>query len=83
MHPFLRSGLFARWVIASVLTTDLLGALFISRLLLPSFIAHNTLIPASGRAGRWLWQALLSAVFPAHILRTFQIVFFRHAMLRG
>jgi hypothetical protein len=79
----LRSGLFARWVTASVLTTDLLGTFFISRLFLRSFIAQDTLIPASGRAGHWLWHALLSAVLPAHILRTFEIVPFRHEMLLG
>jgi hypothetical protein len=57
---------------------DLLSTLVISGLLLPLFVAHDTLIGTVGRLGLGLRHALLAAMFAALILRTFQIVLLRH-----
>jgi hypothetical protein len=58
----------AGWVAAFVLTANMLGALFISRLLLALLIPHDTLVMTMRRSRFGLWLAL----------RAFQIVFFRH-----
>jgi hypothetical protein len=59
-------------------TVDLLGARFISRLLLSFFIAHDALIGTMRRLRFRLGHALLATVPAALILRPFQIVFSRH-----
>jgi hypothetical protein len=55
---------------------DALGALLISRLLLSLLVAHDALIVR--RLGFGPWHALLTAMFAALILHTFQIVFPGH-----
>jgi hypothetical protein len=73
-----RLTFFARWVAAFVLPADLLSPRFVSRLLLPAFIANDALIPATSWT-RWrLWHAFLAAMFTALILHAFQIVFPGH-----
>jgi len=58
------------WVAASVLAADMLGALFISRLLLALLIAHDALVMTMRRFRFGLWLRLA--------LRAFKIVFFWH-----
>ncbi len=57
---------------------NLLGTRFVSRLLLSFLIAHDTLVGTVRRPGLRLRHALLTTMFAALILNTFQIVFSRH-----
>ena len=50
---------------------DLLGARFISRLLLPLLVPHDALIGAMRGLRLGPWHAFLAAVFAALILHTF------------
>jgi hypothetical protein len=69
-------------IVALVLPAHMLCAFLVARLLLAALVADDSLIGA--RIGPWplgrLWHALLPAMLAALILRTFQIVFFRHAL---
>jgi hypothetical protein len=56
----------------------LLGARFIAWLLLPPLVPHDALIGGMCGFGFGLWHALLTAVFSALILHTFEIVFLGH-----
>jgi hypothetical protein len=57
---------------------NLLGARFVSRLLLSPLIADDTLIGTLRRLWLRPWHALLTAMFAALILQTFEVVFFWH-----
>jgi hypothetical protein len=58
----------------------LLSTRLVARLLLSLLVAHNALIGTVRRLGLGLWHALLTAMFAALILYTFQIVFLGHAI---
>jgi hypothetical protein len=69
-----RLGFFTRGAVTPVLPTDLLGARFVTRLLLSPLVAHDALILISLRTRPRLRHALLAAVLAALILCTFEIV---------
>ncbi|HTG06537.1 MAG TPA: hypothetical protein VK635_21105 [Bradyrhizobium sp.] len=73
-----RLRFFARRVATPVLPADLLRARFVARLFLSALVAHDALIIAPGWTRFGFRHALLAAMFAALILRTLQIVFFRH-----
>jgi hypothetical protein len=59
------------------------SALLVARLLLTALIASNSLIGVFRSAARppsRPWHALLPAMLATHVLLTFQIVLFRHAL---
>jgi hypothetical protein len=57
---------------------NLLGALFISRLLLPPLIADDTLTGTLWRLGFRLRHAFLTTMFAALVLHTLEVIFFWH-----
>jgi hypothetical protein len=57
---------------------NLLGTRFVSRLLLSFLIAHDTLVGTVRRLGLRLRHALLTTMFAALILHTFQVVLTGH-----
>jgi hypothetical protein len=57
---------------------NLLGARFISRLLLSSLIADDTLICSLRRLGLRLRHPFLTTMFAALILHTLKVIFFWH-----
>ena len=59
---------------------NLLGARFVSRLLLSLLIAHDALVGTVWRLGLGLCHALLSTMFAALILDAFQVVLSGHAI---
>lgn len=66
-------------IAAAIRSSGLLSRIFVRWLLLAS-VAHNSLLgPWSALSPR---HARLSAMFAAHVLAAFQIVFFWHFMLR-